>query len=348
MASPVLYLAGLLQVATRRLQVTRHFSTYASSLCHPTSSVLLAKSLILAAEKQGASVDLQALEDARARCASLLRSLARSAGLPAPRRRGWGSFLLGAGIFGAAETWQLPRCLLPVAEALYHLQRGQLLGHVVGHSDERAQLFHLFLKADLALAQAVLMPCAYQVRLKGQLPLRGDLFGVSSLIVPPVAGDVPDNCDSIPSGRPRATLPSGGLFIWVMPTFVAWLSFQTNAVFETVLGTSGWTWLSRMFVRGSLGPHLTTPLLVTPACSIVICLGVVYPSPPSGISRPYLLRRRGCCPSGRWSNRRPFLSCVGLRHVGLRAAPERISAAPRRLQAPDSAMPSMESTPPTR
>jgi len=317
-ASPVLYLAGLLQVATRRLQVTRHFSTYASSLCHPTSSVLLAKSLILAAEKQGASVDLQALEDARARCASLLRSLARSAGLPAPRRRGWGSFLLGAGIFGAAETWQLPRCLLPVAEALYHLQRGQLLGHVVGHSDERAQLFHLFLKADLALAQAVLMPCAYQVRLQGQLPLRGDLFGVLNLIVLPVAGDVPDNCDSSPSGRPR------------------------------VLGTSGWTWLSRIFVRGSLGPHLTTPLLVTPACSIVICLGVVYPSPPSGISRPYLLRRRGCCPSGRWSNLRPFLSCVGLRHVGLRAAPERISAAPRRLQAPDSAMPSMESTPPTR
>lgn len=158
--------AGCAQVATRRLEVTRSLSTYASSLCHPTASVLLAKSLILNAEKQGASSDPQALEDARVRCASLLRSLARSAGVPAARRRGWGGFLLGAasaGLLGAPESWQLPRCLLPVAEALYHLQRGQLLGHVVGHSDERAQLFHLFLKADLALAQATLVPRAYQV-----------------------------------------------------------------------------------------------------------------------------------------------------------------------------------------
>lgn len=162
------------QVATRRLEVTRSFETYASSLCHPTASVLLAKSLILSAEKQGASSDPQALEDARARCASLLRSLARSAGVPAARRRGWGGFLLGAAsagfLAGAPETWLLPQCLLPVAEALYHLQRGQLLGHVVGHSDERAQLFHLFLKSDLALAQATLVPRAYQVRARLERP----------------------------------------------------------------------------------------------------------------------------------------------------------------------------------
>eukprot|EP00892_Ulva_mutabilis_P008473 jgi/Ulvmu1/5999/UM026_0123.1 len=168
--------AGLavMRVATRRLEVTRNFAAYATSLCHPASSVLLAKSLILAAENQGASRDPQALEDARARCASLLRSLARTAGVPTERRRGWGSFLLGAGLFGAGESWQLPRCLLPVAEALYHLQRGQLLGHVVGHSDERAQLFHLFLKADLSLAQAALVPSAYQVTPDGQgvMPMR--------------------------------------------------------------------------------------------------------------------------------------------------------------------------------
>lgn len=151
-------------MATRRLEVTRHFPTYISSLYHPTASVLLAKSLILSAEKQGASNDPAALEDARARCASLLRSVACAAGAPAAQRRSWGGFLLGAGLFGAAQSWQLPPGLLPPAEALYHLQRGQLLGHVVGHSDERAQLFHLFLKADLALAQATLMPRAYQVR----------------------------------------------------------------------------------------------------------------------------------------------------------------------------------------
>ena len=50
-----------------------------------------------------------------------------------------------------------------MAEALYSLQRGAMLGRVVGHADECAQLFHLFLKADLPLARAMLVPRAYQV-----------------------------------------------------------------------------------------------------------------------------------------------------------------------------------------
>jgi hypothetical protein len=58
-----------------------------------------------------------------------------------------------------------------VAEALYSLQRGAMLGRVVGHADECAQLFHLFLKADLPLARAMLVPRAFQVRpLHNSLP----------------------------------------------------------------------------------------------------------------------------------------------------------------------------------
>jgi hypothetical protein len=46
-----------------------------------------------------------------------------------------------------------------------------MLGRVVGHADECAQLFHLFLKADLPLARAMLVPRAFQVRtLHNSLP----------------------------------------------------------------------------------------------------------------------------------------------------------------------------------
>ena len=70
---------------------------------------------------------------------------------------------------GAAGTLEFRRCMansaphLQVAESLYSLHRGAMLGQVVGHADERAQLFHLFLKADLPLARAILVPRAYQV-----------------------------------------------------------------------------------------------------------------------------------------------------------------------------------------
>lgn len=82
------------------------------------------------------------------------------------KREKWHAYI---GRAAGAGTLALRRCMansaphLQVAESLYSLHRGAMLGQVVGHADECAQLFHLFLKADLPLARAILVPRAYQV-----------------------------------------------------------------------------------------------------------------------------------------------------------------------------------------
>lgn len=68
------------------------------------------------------------------------------------------------GLFGGRQVYSLPPHLLPLALTLYHLHRGPMLGQVVGHSDEHAHLFQLFLKADYPLAKCMLMPRLFQVR----------------------------------------------------------------------------------------------------------------------------------------------------------------------------------------
>ncbi len=46
-------------------------------------------------------------------------------------------------------------------QALYHLQRGPMLGEVAGHPDERAALATVFLNASSPLAGRMLSPALY-------------------------------------------------------------------------------------------------------------------------------------------------------------------------------------------
>lgn len=100
-----------------------HYGTYITSLQHATVTVLLAKCLILAAEKGAAKGELNFLEDSQARCASVLRGVARTVGM---HSRGEGSRpgsargilggiggLLKSSLWGE-ENWKLQADLLPV------------------------------------------------------------------------------------------------------------------------------------------------------------------------------------------------------------------------------------------
>lgn len=62
-----------------------------------------------------------------------------------------------------SDTWS--QFLLPVydisLQALYHLQRGPVLGSMGGHADERAALASLLLNAAQPLAARMLLPAAY-------------------------------------------------------------------------------------------------------------------------------------------------------------------------------------------
>jgi hypothetical protein len=95
----------------------------------------------------------------RIRCGAAAQGLSRAFGqLQRSKSRGF------LGLFGGRDTYTMPPQLLPLAESLYHLQRGSMLGTVVGHVDERVHLYQLFLQSDALLSTAMVMPLAFQVR----------------------------------------------------------------------------------------------------------------------------------------------------------------------------------------
>ena len=53
----------------------------------------------------------------------------------------------------------------PALQALYHLQRGPMLGHILGHPDERALLHVAFLSAGGDEAWRMLLPDTYALDL---------------------------------------------------------------------------------------------------------------------------------------------------------------------------------------
>lgn len=108
--------------------MTTNYGTYINSLQHSTATVLLAKCLILAAEKGAAKGDVSFLEDSQARCASVLRGVARTVGVHKRNeggRPGSARGLLG-GLGGllknslwGEDPWSLQPDLLPVRFFLY-------------------------------------------------------------------------------------------------------------------------------------------------------------------------------------------------------------------------------------
>ena len=151
----------VLQVCTRRVEVTPLMAAHGASIDAQVATVLLAKQHAFAAlqERRGeAALSDPARAAMRARIGAACQGVARALGSQqTPPRRGL------FGLFGGREVFALPRALLPVAEVLYHLQRGAMLGEVVGHADERLHLLQLCVAADLPLAAALVAPSVYQV-----------------------------------------------------------------------------------------------------------------------------------------------------------------------------------------
>ncbi|KAK9807565.1 hypothetical protein WJX72_002839 [[Myrmecia] bisecta] len=179
------------RIVTRRLRVIASPAAFLEGLNAPTAALLLAKGVVLEAQRSGADVN-------RAKAASLQRSigkhlrhvvsrLGKAESLPPP---GW--------LARSPQLWRLPVELRPLAEALYQLQRGPMLGVVVGHPDERALLHTIFLAASPAVAMCMLAPAMYVL----------DLSTAQLVPVPPV------NL-ALTSGT-AAVLDNGThIFIWI-------------------------------------------------------------------------------------------------------------------------------------
>jgi hypothetical protein len=184
-SSAPLHEVVVVQVCTRRIQVTSSLSAYGASIRHPTATTLFAKRLVqqMLSQSYGAPSDSELLAR-RIRCGAAAQGLSRAFGqLQRSKSRGF------LGLFGGRDTYTMPPQLLPLAESLYHLQRGSMLGTVVGHVDERVHLYQLFLQSDALLSTAMVMPLAFQVRvsLGGTVSVCGGLHHPSVLlaIIPP-------------------------------------------------------------------------------------------------------------------------------------------------------------------
>lgn len=56
------------------------------------------------------------------------------------------------------QEWQVPGAMKALLMALYHLDRGPLLGGVAGHADEHSQLHAAMVQAGMSLGSAMVVP----------------------------------------------------------------------------------------------------------------------------------------------------------------------------------------------
>mmetsp|Transcript_13367 Transcript_13367/g.28590 ORF Transcript_13367/g.28590 Transcript_13367/m.28590 type:complete len:895 (+) Transcript_13367:99-2783(+) len=160
------------RVATRRIHVVSTLNEYVRSINPVAAAVVAAKRTVLEAKKVGAARDKRKAEELRYALAAQLSLVASRTG----RQVQVSSGMLG---FGARKHWQLPRELLPLAAALYHLARGPMLGAA-------AVSLEAFLGPDRLSSQAVR---AHEQHPDARLLLMNTLLAacgqVSSLMIVP-------------------------------------------------------------------------------------------------------------------------------------------------------------------
>ncbi|XP_002968157.2 protein transport protein SEC23 [Selaginella moellendorffii] len=128
--------ARITRVITVRLPVTTSVSKYLTGINPEAAAVLIAKRTALEAKSMADAAELrfsvdQRLKDIRSR-------FGPRAGAP-----------------------PFPREITKLAEALFHLRRGPLLGSIVGHEDERLVIRNIFLQASYELALRMVLPRVY-------------------------------------------------------------------------------------------------------------------------------------------------------------------------------------------
>lgn len=145
-------------VVTRRWAVTDKLTAYVGSIDAAAAGVVLAKRFAADARQSSAAADARCARDVRAAVAAQVNLIASRFGREITLSGGF----LG---FGAQRPLLLPQELLPLAHALYHLQRGPMLSHGTGaaaaatlHPEERALLIDALLDAPFEHAQAGVSP----------------------------------------------------------------------------------------------------------------------------------------------------------------------------------------------
>lgn len=163
------------RVVTHRLETTKSPTEFMRSVNPNAAGILLAKRIILQALKEGAASNkhnsqrLRAATGARLKvsCPSppllctAIQEISAAAGVVLPpdpegptliclqeigkflgkrKETSWGLFT------GSTYVYDLPQEIGPLADILYQLVRGPMLGVIAGHPDERALLQTLFLK----------------------------------------------------------------------------------------------------------------------------------------------------------------------------------------------------------
>jgi len=141
------------RVMTHRLPTTASASQYLKSVNPVACAHLTAKLAVLEAGRASLS-EGRWVHAARKAAAKSVRAtlieMARQFGPPAaPLRR---------------QIRALPTELAPLAERMYHLARGPMLGEILGHHDERRALQARFLHAPPRLADKILLPVLYVLR----------------------------------------------------------------------------------------------------------------------------------------------------------------------------------------
>ncbi|EIE27195.1 hypothetical protein COCSUDRAFT_55218 [Coccomyxa subellipsoidea C-169] len=142
----------LRRVVTRKLQTTTVLSAYVRHVDVPLAAVLLAKGVVQDAVRSEAAAHGE-LAPIRASIGKHLQHVAACFGeatWETPEQPGWFS--------RRRKLWKLPHQLRLFAEVLYQLQRGPVLGTVMGHADEKALLHSVLLGSPLDLSQSLLLP----------------------------------------------------------------------------------------------------------------------------------------------------------------------------------------------
>ncbi|CAG9462305.1 unnamed protein product [Pedinophyceae sp. YPF-701] len=148
----------LTRVCTYQVDATSSLPAFAASVNAPAAGALLGKAAAMAAVEAGWPSE-DALDAGKSILKQAVASIRTRLGTEASVRRSlWGS---------TVDRWRLAAPLRPLLLAIYHLERGPLLGGVAGHADEFSLTHIAMLEAGLPRAVAMVSPRLYRMEHDG-------------------------------------------------------------------------------------------------------------------------------------------------------------------------------------
>ncbi|GMH33540.1 hypothetical protein BSKO_01374 [Bryopsis sp. KO-2023] len=145
------------RVVTRKLSPTGNLVDYMKSINPGPASVLMAKKIVLETARMLAIKEKKKAEDIRLGLSTKLAYFAQKFGKLLEKK---GVGLFG---FGVKQKWSCPQEMSAFAHALYHLQRGPMIGPLPCTSHDRSFLHSTFLSGSVAVGECMLVPKMYEV-----------------------------------------------------------------------------------------------------------------------------------------------------------------------------------------